>query len=254
MSVVIATYNYADTIVEAIASALAQEEFVVEVIVIDDGGTDQTKTVVEAHFGPAVYYEYQANRGVCGARNRGVDVATGEWTFFLDADNVLPPRHLATLFAALREHPEATYAYSDLQEFGGSDRFRPMPEFDFERLKRGNIIDAGSLYPTELVRIVRWDERFRYSYEDWDFALRLAAAGHAGVHATSAVGYRRHDTNRSNVIDIGSAGRHRRWRNYRLVFQNNWRFLGLLWPAKLAWRSVRTRYGPRWQTLTSDNR
>jgi len=87
ISVVIPTYNRAAKVAKGIESALAQTFSAIEVIVVDDGSTDDTRTVIERTFGDNVRYYYQANQGASAARNRGITEARGEWIAFLDSDD-----------------------------------------------------------------------------------------------------------------------------------------------------------------------
>src|SRR5437773_3781756 len=93
VSVVIPTYNYARYLPEAIDSALAQTHAPLEVIVVDDGSTDDTPRVL-AVYGDRIRVIRQANRGPGAARNTGIAAARGEYVGFLDADDVWLPRKL----------------------------------------------------------------------------------------------------------------------------------------------------------------
>ena len=93
-SVVIAVYNGAQTLARAIGSVLEQSWPVHELIVVDDGSTDGSAAVAQG-FGERVRYLRQPNRGVSAARNRGVEVATGDWVAFLDADDWYYPDRIA---------------------------------------------------------------------------------------------------------------------------------------------------------------
>ena len=87
VSVVIPAYNRAQFLPAAINSVLDQTDKPCEIIVIDDGSTDDTRTIVQC-FGEKVFYIYQENAGVAAARNSGIEAAKGEWIAFLDSDDV----------------------------------------------------------------------------------------------------------------------------------------------------------------------
>src|SRR5262245_22080838 len=111
VSVVIPTFNRAGFVREAIESVLAQTFGDWELIVIDDGSTDDTASVVAAFGDPRIRYIRQENRGEGRARNAGLAVATGEWVSFLDSDDRMLPDNLAALIAVSDARPEIDVAY-----------------------------------------------------------------------------------------------------------------------------------------------
>jgi len=121
VSVVIPTYNRAHIIGRAIESALAQTYGDVQVIVADDGSSDNTRAVAEA-YGPRVTYVRQANAGVSAARNLGIRHAQGEFIAFLDSDDVWHPWKIEAQMAALKRHPEAGLVWTDMSAVDESDR------------------------------------------------------------------------------------------------------------------------------------
>jgi GT2 family glycosyltransferase len=114
VSVVIPTYNRARTIARAVESALAQTYASVEVVVADDGSSDDTGSVL-ADLGPRVRHVRQANAGVSAARNFGMHHARGEFIAFLDSDDSWLPWKIEAEVNALARHPEAGVVWTDMR-------------------------------------------------------------------------------------------------------------------------------------------
>ena len=93
VSVIIPTFDRGHMVGEAVASALAQETVALEVIVVDDGSSDDSASLL-ASFGSAIRAVFQAHAGVSAARNNGIRAARGEWLAFLDSDDLWLPRKL----------------------------------------------------------------------------------------------------------------------------------------------------------------
>src|SRR5262245_46865272 len=104
VSVIIPTYNRAAFIATAVESALKQTRPPDEILVVDDGSTDGTDSVL-SEFRPPVRVIRQPNRGRSAARNTGLRAATGDAVIFLDSDDVLMPGCLESCVAALEAHP-----------------------------------------------------------------------------------------------------------------------------------------------------
>ncbi|MDN7012324.1 glycosyltransferase family 2 protein [Methanoculleus sp. FWC-SCC3] len=107
VSVVIPLYNKGPYITRAINSVLAQTVREFEVIVVDDGSTDDGAEVVGGFGDPRIRLIRQENRGVSAARNRGIEAARGELVAFLDADDEWMPRHLEALLRLREKYPQA---------------------------------------------------------------------------------------------------------------------------------------------------
>jgi glycosyltransferase involved in cell wall biosynthesis len=202
IAVVISTYNRAQLVDEAIRSVEAQGGADVEIIVVDDGSTDDTARVVrERH--PAAVYVLQPHSGHPGAaRNRGLAAACSELVAFLDDDDVFLPGKLAAQLAAFDAHPSAGLAYSDGHFFADDPSIpigrlldgMPRPSGDaFPDLLRGNFI-----FPS--MAVVRracldaagvFDEDMCYA-QDYDLWLRLAARYPVIRVDGELVGIRRH--------------------------------------------------------------
>jgi glycosyltransferase involved in cell wall biosynthesis len=109
VSVVIPCYNQGRFLGEAISSAAAQGDLVSEIIVVDDGSTDETREVATRN--PSVTYFHQERRGLSGARNSGWRASSGEYVVFLDSDDRLLPGAIETGIDALGRSPRAAFAF-----------------------------------------------------------------------------------------------------------------------------------------------
>jgi GT2 family glycosyltransferase len=146
VSVIIPTYNRAAIVGAAIESALRQRNTRLQIIVVDDGSTDDTRAVVDA-FGGAVRYVSQENAGVAAARNTGLRLATGEFVAFLDSDDAWLPWKVEAEVAALRAHTDAVVAWTDMSAV---DARGDVVHERFLRRMYGAyaVVDVESLMPT----------------------------------------------------------------------------------------------------------
>lgn len=108
VSVIIPVYNAERYLAEAVDSVLNQTYHPLEIIVVDDGSTDESANAAKRH--PEVRYFYQANQGVSVARNTGLKAAHGEFIAFLDSDDLWVPDKLSVQITFLLEHPHIDYA------------------------------------------------------------------------------------------------------------------------------------------------
>jgi glycosyltransferase involved in cell wall biosynthesis len=210
VSIVIPAKNVAAYISETIASALAQDE-VTEVIVVDDGSTDDTIAIVRAVADPRLHLMANDSAGVSSARNLGARHANGDWLVFLDADDRLRPGAVAALLAAARRAPRAVLVYGDYNTIDSEGRQigrrellkgRRKPSGDvLARLASGNFIVNGGIALTraEAFRAVGgFDVGLRYC-EDWHCWCRLAAIGEFAFVPKLLLDYRVHTANTMNA-------------------------------------------------------
>jgi glycosyltransferase involved in cell wall biosynthesis len=206
VSVVIPAKNAAAYIGETIASALAQAD-VTEIIVVDDGSTDGTETIVGAIRDPRLRLIRNDASGVSAARNLGARSARGNWLVFLDADDRLRPDAVATLLMAVKSAPRAVLIYGDYNTIDSAGRTigrrdllkgRQKPSGNvLERLVRGNFIVNGGimLIRADAFRTTGgFDVSLRYC-EDWHCWCRLAATGEFAYVPRLLLDYRLHTAN-----------------------------------------------------------
>lgn len=152
VSVVIPTYNRATTVPRAIESVLAQTVTDLEVIVVDDGSSDDTGKVLGQMFGDRIRYYPQVNQGASVARNRGVEQARGEWIAFLDSDDLWEKEKLEWQFKALEQFgPQCGGCYTDVQFFNHSET-RTMFQLVEHEFRHEGTMGAK---PDVLERLVR---------------------------------------------------------------------------------------------------
>lgn len=131
VSVVIPCYNASPFLRETLDSVLAQTYPAAEVLVIDDGSTDDSAAIAES-YGPPVRVIRQENQGESVARNRGIDEAAGDWVAFLDADDLWHREKLAQQIAVATD--DTSLIVTNFSHFGVSDRLVDLSEYSYEQL------------------------------------------------------------------------------------------------------------------------
>ena len=180
VSVIIPTYNRAWCVREAVDSVLGQEFSGFELIVVDDGSSDETPQMLLA-YGSALRMLRQENRGVSAARNAGIAAARGELIAFLDSDDIWLPGKLARQVEFFRQHPEALICQTEELWVKNGCRVNPGRR----HRKRGGMIFEPSLdlclvSPSAVMlrrglfhRVGLFDERLP-ACEDYDLWLRVS--------------------------------------------------------------------------------
>lgn len=183
VSVIIPAYNQGHFLARAVNSVLEQTHENLEVIVVDDGSTDDTAQVAQSFTDGRVRYVYKENGGLSSARNEGIRQARGDTLTYLDSDDCFLPEKLAVLTAVLAEEPALGFVAGqavpvDENENQVGKLFdTPLPA-DPKELLLGNPLHVGSMLLRRhwQEQVGFFDESLR-SYEDWDMWLRLALAG-----------------------------------------------------------------------------
>ena len=186
VSVIIPTYNRAHTLGRSIGSVLRQTYRNFELVVVDDGSTDETKAFVEELGDPRIKYFYKPNAGATAARNYGVARASGTWVMYLDSDDELLPECIDTMLEWAGRHPEAVFAFPradrvlELYENGklvsSIDDSGDTPEHftihDIFMRNAGFGCD-GFMYLRRLASEgLVWDEKLK-SMEDWELMMTI---------------------------------------------------------------------------------
>jgi glycosyltransferase involved in cell wall biosynthesis len=233
ISVVIPAYNAGSLLGETLDSVLAQSTPAHEIIVVDDGSSDDTAEVV-ARYGDAVRYLWQKNQGQAVARNTGIQAATGEWIALLDSDDLFLPERLRRAVETIEADPGLVLVYSAfdyLYEDGSRSFYPSFPAGDLwpalryrspilpstTTIRRSALLEAGG---------------FRKVFiEDWDLWFRLVRRHTAAAFQDlpeCLLLYRRWDGNATN--------NHIRYANGMLDLIDHTLLADLSGPGRLIWK------------------
>jgi glycosyltransferase involved in cell wall biosynthesis len=200
VSVVITCFNQAQYLAEAIESALAQSRKPDEVIVVDDGSTDNTSSISKS-FSPVVHLQ-QPNKGLAAARNFGLRRASASHVLFLDADDVLTPTAIEYCLNAVAAEPDVAFVYGGFRYVDAERRLiaeaHPEEYTDqFEGLLRRNHIAMHGtvMYRADILRQIGAFDETLPCCEDYDVFLRVAQKYRISAYGAIAAEYRQHQGN-----------------------------------------------------------
>jgi len=177
-SIIVPTFNRADTILETLNSCLAQSLADLQVVVVDDGSSDDTLAVLKQVDDDRLVVVSQENAGPAAARNHGMSVAHGQYIAFLDSDDTWYPEFLASVQDTLQTHGESV-VYGQIIVDRGVGRYWVKPEralsadesiYDFLYINGGFIQTSTLVIPTALRDRVQWDESVTFGDND-QFAI-----------------------------------------------------------------------------------
>jgi glycosyltransferase involved in cell wall biosynthesis len=214
VSVYIPTYNYGRFLGEAIQSVLDQTFQDWELIVVDDGSTDNTREVVEAFDDPRIHYVYQENQGNPAARNTALRLVRGEYVACLDGDDIWLPEKLAKQVAQLDALPPTVgLVYSDLYVFNDGDGAITGRFLRGRRPPRGRVLaqllPERSAFIVDTVALIRrevfdevglYDESL-HTYEDWEMWVRIANSYEVETLDEPLARFRRHASSLSADVE-----------------------------------------------------
>lgn len=181
VSVVIPCYNRKDRLLACLSSVLSQSYDNIEVIVVDDGSTDNVRELFTNIADPRLrFLRYEKNQGACHARNYGAERSHGEYIAFQDSDDVWYPDKIERQLAFLKDSgADMCFCGMDRVSAKGNGYYFPVHGFSPENALEQFLAENRAGTQTMLMRRqvferLRFDESFR-RYQDWDFAIRAAA-------------------------------------------------------------------------------
>ena len=210
-SIVIPVFNRALTIEYCINSVLSQTNQDFEIIVVDDGSTDNTKEIVQGISDWRIKYIYQENGGASKARNTGIEFSVGKYVAFLDSDDVFLPHHLENALVELEKSKNnCVYTQVIVNRGNGIHFLKPHRSFkknehisDYLMRDRGFVQTSTLIVPKSLAVECKYDERISVG-DDVDFAIKLC-----------------HNGGRLIMLPFPGAIWNDQWNEYRLSSKNN---------------------------------
>jgi glycosyltransferase involved in cell wall biosynthesis len=215
VSIMMPAYNAAAYIGQAIESVLAQTYPHWELILVNDGSTDETADIAAAYADERIHLIHQENGGEAAARNTALGHMSGDLLAFLDADDLYKPHHLQTAVDYLRHHPHHPSVYMDghyidqegkVMEPLSSQRRGPFSGDIFEQVVRASDV-FGPPTCTVLNRAVVVEHGLTFDTDivigpDWDFLTHYAQFAHFGYVDESTCLYRVHQSNVTVRVDL----------------------------------------------------
>lgn len=183
VSIIMATYNQADFIEKSVRSVLSQTFADYELIVVNDGSTDETDRIFKEKIkSEKIIYCFQANKGAASARNKGLSLATGEYVVFLDSDDLLYPNYLERQVETIRRTGSGMVAcdfnllYSDGTKKNVTINIKEDDQFYQAIIQNQSPPVATMLKRSAVIEVGFFDESV-HSCEDYDLFLRMFAGG-----------------------------------------------------------------------------
>ncbi len=235
VSVIIPVFNRPILVHQAISSALEAGKTVpLEILVIDDASTDETWQTLGRYKDPRVHaFRMEMNGGQSIARNRGLELAAGDYVKFLDSDDILAREQLVRETEAMASGADLVVSGWEEVDITGESRLFPAPRFE-------SIVDdvlAGLAVPTSAAlyrrRIApRWDPLLR-KLDDWDYFCQAALGAHR-IESVAGVAYQLHEHSGARATDASMLTNARE--HHRILARMETRLSeeGLLTPARRA--------------------
>jgi glycosyltransferase involved in cell wall biosynthesis len=180
VSIVIPCYNQACYLEEAVKSVLNSSYKDFEIIIVNDGSSDNTEEVslrLQKEI-VGIRYFYQENKGPSSARNLGIKNSVGSIILPLDADDLISPLYIEEAVKVLENQKNVKVVYCEAEMFGEKTGKWIIPDFSINKLVRRNLIFSTAFYKkSDWERIGGYDEKMTWSLEDWDFWLSILKDG-----------------------------------------------------------------------------
>lgn len=210
ISVIIPCYNNQSTIIETINSVLNQTYSNIEIIVIDDGSTQDIHSSIKLFLqNPNFNFYKQPNKGVSSARNKGASIAIGKYLLFLDADDLIETTYIEKAIIEIEKNPEIKLVYPKCRFIGRKNESWILPNYDnFKKFLIGNCIIISSIIrKKDFDKANGFDENLTF-YEDWDLWISILKNGGEVKQIDEELFFYRLREDFSSATDIQTSNMH----------------------------------------------
>ncbi len=228
VTIIIPCYNYGRYVAESIESCLAQTYKKLEIIVVDDGSTDNSNKIAQNYLDRGVKYVRQDNAGPAAARNKGIRESHGDYICFLDADDMFKLQYIEACYKQLSAAAsDVGYVYTGIEYFGDKSGKHRGREYDIDLLKQENYIHASALFRASVLRNHSFDASIRGGLEDWDLFLTLAENGvYGSLLNKPLLRYRKHTAEGASISDKIDDELNINWARFKIQLRHV-RFVGI---------------------------
>ncbi len=181
VSVIIPCYNGGSTLERAVNSVVNQTFSEHEVVVVNDGSTEEKTLDVLKSLPKEVSVINQDNKGLSAARNTGLKNATGHFVLTLDSDDYLAPTFLEKAIGLLEEQQDLAYVFSHINMFGEKQGVLERKYNYFVQLFNNQLPYCLLMQKELWEKVGGYDETMKLGYEDWEFNIRLGKNGYFGI-------------------------------------------------------------------------
>lgn len=205
ISVIVPCYNQASYITECLSSVLNQTFTDWECIVVDDGSTDDSASVIESILKQDLRFKFitQSNAGVSAARNTAIKASKGNFILPLDADDKLSPNYLEVCVRAFEDSPQISLVYGKVKMFGHKNQYWNLQPYGFEKLLEENMIHCAAMFlKTDWEKTGGYDAMLKAGLEDWEFWLNLLDKNSRVLYSKECIlYYRTKEKSRNNSFN-----------------------------------------------------
>ena len=181
VSVIIPCYNQGKYVSDAINSVLAQTYKDIEIVIVNDGSTDNSNEIIKTFadkYKNILFFDENKNKGVINARNMAIEAANGEYILPLDADDTIEPTYIEKAVKILNENPNIGIVYCKARMFGIKNKYWDLKDFDKSNILYDNCIFCSALFrKKDFIKVGKYKDYMLYGCEDYDLWLSFIEQG-----------------------------------------------------------------------------